>query len=54
MANDRGLRLNALQGAAQNSRKFAGAEMKLQTFKSFSSLAGRSLGVWVELKLQLF
>ena len=54
MANDRGLRLNALQGAAQNSRKFAGAEEKLQTFKSFSSSAGRWFGDWVEFKLQLF
>ena len=46
MANDQGMCLNALQGAAQNSRKFAVTEKNLQTFKSFSS-TGRSFGDWV-------
>ena len=40
MANDHGMRLNPVQRAAQNSREFAGAEEKLQTFKSFSFSGG--------------
>ena len=46
MASGQGMRLNAVQGAAQNSPKFAGEGGNLQTFKSFSS-SGRSFGDWV-------